>query len=175
MILPQNLKEKDKMSWETSEYYSGVKLDEDNMVNYGGIQSHPGDTINFKIEKSFISKDKKRIIFQNNTDNESLLVEATPDCDYCADSWFEHSEGAGALKSCNLIKIEELKTSLVMPCRTRKYVDRVYGIRFHLSNNSGLILEMRNSGDDTYGGSIMVYYFNEIIPTGDMIPFEEDI
>ncbi len=107
-----------------------------------------GKTVN----KVYISDDKELLKFEIN-DGESVVYHAEKDC--CNDVWFNHVNGLQNLIGATVISVYD-KPDIDNATPTRQDMDIVYGWTV-ITVNGYFDVEMRNSSNGYYGGSLALY------------------
>jgi len=86
-----------------------------------------------------------------DTDNGTVCYVAEGDC--CSESWFNHVSGLLFLIGSTIERVETLTTRGAPG--TRQEEDTVYGWQIQ-SNRGTCAIEMRNSSNGCYGGSVQL-------------------
>lgn len=102
-----------------------------------------------KINGIKIDSTRECILFETD----SGLVGWETDGDCCSESWIEHIEGVGSIINSEILSVEEINGGEIEG--TRQDVDSIYFFKIKTTKGYAQI-EMRNSSNGYYGGSLEV-------------------
>jgi len=119
------------------------------------------DLVGKTINRIDINKSKTIIRFKIKDSEDFLYFKAEGDC--CSESWFEHINITSAYKlegegeGLEVVEIKDIELGQVMPSRQES--DEIYGIEIkckcsRYDYNEKISIELRNSSNGYYGGSI---------------------
>jgi hypothetical protein len=164
-------------------YLPEDKIDNSNYrMEFAKSSNNFGDTTGI-IKEVFISKDKTKLLFMG--EETGLVLCADGDC--CSESWFEHvTDIEFFLESKSYIDHIDDIDNVILPFGTRQEADTLYGYNLcvpYARHNKEtyfkeIKLEMRNSSNGYYGGSIDISFlrgdYKEYIKDYNMLPLHED-